>query len=124
MAVHLDTSFVISALLPGSKEDRILREWIAGDEELLMSTIAWAEFLCGPLASEDLRVMAHILGEAVPFTSADAVRAAELFSLTGRRRGSFTDCLIAAAALNAGAAIATSHPADFRRFPGLNVLAF
>lgn len=79
-------------------------------------------FASGPFSA--LKERGLILGEAVPFTSADAVRAAERFNLTGRRRGSFTDCLIAAAALNAGATIATSHPADFRRFPGLNVLAF
>jgi predicted nucleic acid-binding protein len=121
VAIHLDTSFAIKALVPGSREDAILREWIATDEELVMSAVAWAEFLCGPLLVDDLRVVAHVIGEAAPLTSADASRAAELFNRTGRRRGSFVDCLIAAAALNAGATLATANPADFRRFPDLGL---
>jgi predicted nucleic acid-binding protein len=121
VAIHIDTSFAIRALVPGSPEDRTLREWIATDEDLVINAVAWAEFLCGPLEPDDLRAMAYILGEPIPFTSADASRAAELFNQSGRRRGSFGDCLIAASALNAGATLATSNPADFNRFPDLAV---
>lgn len=88
-----------------------------------MSAVAWTEFLCGPLDVDELRVMAHIIGEPVPFTSGEGVRAAEIFNDTGCRRGSLTDCMIAASALNAGAALATANPGDFRRIPGLTVLA-
>jgi predicted nucleic acid-binding protein len=123
MAVHLDTSFAIRALVPGSRADRMLREWIATDEELVMSAVAWAEFLCGPLEADDLRILARVIGEAVPFTSAHAARAADLFNQTGRRRGSFIDCIVAATALNAGAPLATANHTDFRRFPDLHVLA-
>lgn len=47
MAVHLDTTFALQTLVPGSRADSMLREWIATDEELVMSAVAWAEFLCG-----------------------------------------------------------------------------
>ena len=100
-----------------------MREWIAAEEELVINAVAWAEFLCGPLERDDLRAMAYILGEPIPFTSADASRATELFNQSGRRRGSFNDCLIAASALNAGATLATANPADFNRFPNLSVFS-
>ena len=36
--IHLDTSFLIQALKPGSPEDRKLRIWIEEGETLVMST--------------------------------------------------------------------------------------
>jgi predicted nucleic acid-binding protein len=101
--IVLDTSFLIRALAGGSAEDARPREWLAAGEPLAVSAIAEAELLCGPLDA------AH----------------AQLFVDGGRRRGSLTDCMIAAAALRAGVALATENPADFRRFEaaGLRVLS-
>ncbi len=62
-----------------------------------------------------------MVGTPVPLMPADAVKAAELFNLAGRRRGSLADCLIAAAALRAGAAVATENRADFAPFAAAGV---
>ena len=59
------------------------------------------------------------------FVAADASPCADLFNLGGRRRGSLLDCMIAAVAVCADAALATTNPGDFRRFQtaGLRVVA-
>ena len=78
--------------------------------------MAWAEFLCGPLAEQTLPGITSILGESVAVTTEDASHAARLFNATGRRRGSLADCMIAAVAIRSGAEIATNDLTHFRRF--------
>ncbi len=114
--IHLDTSFLIQALKPGSSEDRRLRRWIEEGETLVMSTVAWAEFLCGPLDRSEMELAIEIVGQRRDFTSKHATIAARLFNESGRRRGSLIDCMIAATALVDDAPIATANVADFRRF--------
>ena len=114
--IHLDTSFLIRALAPGSQEDTRLREWIGANEPLGMSTVAWAEFLCGPINDAALSVASMVVGRQSPFTEETALIAARLFNGSGRRRGTMIDCMIAATALAEEAAVATSNPDDFSRF--------
>ena len=114
--IHLDTSFLIGALTPGSREDARLREWIGANEPLGMSTVAWAEFLCGPVDETALSVASVVVGRQSRFTEEMAALAARLFNGSGRRRGTMVDCMIAATALAEEAAVATSNPDDFRRF--------
>ena len=114
--IHLDTSFLIRALVPGSQEDARLREWMGANEPLGISTVAWAEFLCGPVDEAALSVASVVVGRQSRFTEEMAGIAARLFSGSGRRRGTMIDCMIAATALAEQAAVATSNPDDFRRF--------
>ena len=114
--IHLDASFLIRALVPGSQEDARLREWIGANEPLGMSTVAWAEFLCGPVDEAALSVAAVVVGRQSRFTEEMAAIAARLFNGSGRRRGTMVDCMIAATALAEEAAVATGNPDDFRRF--------
>lgn len=106
--IHLDTSFLIRALLPGTSESRRLEEWLGGRRALVISAMAWAEFLAGPLDDETLRIAGRLVGPAAAVTGVHAERAAQLFNVTGRRRGSLSDCLIAAVAIEGGAALATA----------------
>ena len=114
--IHLDTGFLIGALASDSQEDARLREWIGANQPLGMSTVAWAEFLCGPVDEAALSVASVVVGRRFRFTEEMAVIAARLFNGSGRRRGTMVDCMIAATALAEEAAIATSNPDDFRRF--------
>jgi predicted nucleic acid-binding protein len=119
--IHLDTSFLIRALVRGAPEDVRLRGWLRERESVAVSALAWSEFLCGPLTPEAVELAALLLGEPLPFTADDAVVAAQLFNKSGRRRGSLLDCMIAAAALAANAQLATSNTADFQRLSKLGL---
>ena len=119
--IHLDTSFLIRALIPGTAEDHDLQQWIKSGAMLRISAVAWTEFLCGPLESSELSLAVTMLGEPLPFAGEDAASAAVLFNQTGRRRGSLIDCMIAAVAIAADASLATSNPSDFQRFRGVRV---
>jgi predicted nucleic acid-binding protein len=114
--IHLDTSFLIRALVKDSPQDGQLRDWMRNDERIGISSIAWAEFLCGPVSPIQIKLVTRILGEHTPFGEAEAVFAAGLFNEAGRRRGSLSDCMIAASAIRAEAALATQDPKDFQRF--------
>jgi len=114
--IHLDTSFLIRAMVRGSEEAGQLQRLLEAGERLSMSAVSWAEFCCGPADQATIAVAGRLVGSPVPFAGRHARTAAALFNRTGRRRGSFVDCMIAATAIEAGAAIATSNPADFGRF--------
>jgi predicted nucleic acid-binding protein len=114
--VHLDTSFLIRALVPGTREDQRLREWLTTEVTVEMSVIGWAEFLCGPVDEHQTDLVRQLLRPPVALLEADAQLGARLFSETGRRRGSLADCLLAATALRAGASFATTNVNDFNRF--------
>jgi predicted nucleic acid-binding protein len=122
--IQLDTSFLIRALLRDSAEDQTLRSWLADRKPLTVSTIAWTEFLCGPLAPDAVELASRVVGAQVPFTSEHAVTAAHLFNVSGRRRGTLVDCMVAATAILSNAELATANPGDFTRFEqaGLRVV--
>ena len=114
--IHLDTSFLIRGLARNSPEDAQLRTWLRDGMPLGISSVSWAEFLCGPVRASEVELAALIIPEPVPFIAADSTLTARLFELAGRRRGSLADCMIAATAIRMGAPLATSDSADFRRF--------
>jgi predicted nucleic acid-binding protein len=122
--IHLDTSFLIHALVPDSEADRQLREWLHSGVPLGVSTIVWAEFLCGPIKAHEIELAARIIPEQVPFIAEDAELSARLFNLGGRRRGSMADCMIAATTMRCGASLATANPDDFRKLgsTGLKII--
>ncbi len=111
--IHLDTSFLIDALVPGSPQDNQLTGWLAGGEPLGISSVSWGEFLCGPLPAGAETLARRLLPRVEPLDRDDAERAAALFNLTGRRSKSFADCCIAAVAMRRGAKLATSNCSDF-----------
>jgi predicted nucleic acid-binding protein len=115
-AVHLDTSFLIRALVAGSTEAERLRQWLRDRRPVALSTLVWGEFLCGPLDEVTITVAGRIVRRHVLLGTREATEAARLFNHGGRRRGSFSDCLIAATAMVAGAELATANAADFQRF--------
>ena len=99
--------------------------WLRARTQVGISCIAWTEFLCGPVEMNQVDLAARIIHDRVPFVEEDADMAARLFNLSGGRRGTLIDCMIAAVALRIGASLATTNSEDFRRLQsaGLKVVA-
>ena len=121
-AIHLDTSFLIRSFSPDTLEARKLERWISDEWTVRISAIVWSEFLCGPVAGRAIDLTASFLGEPIAFDGLHAVVAAQLFNIGGRRRHSSPDCMIAAVALSADAALATSNRKDFERFAAIGLM--
>ena len=114
--ILLDTNFLIAAEEPGGEADRKLREWLSRQERLGICSIVWAEYLCGPLSPGVMAAADLLCPVKEPFLFDDAPLAAHLFNGSGRRRGTLTDCMIAAVAIRCGAGLATLNHADFAPF--------
>ena len=114
--IHFDTNFLIQTVVAGSAAHEQFRAWTQAQEDCNAISIAWAEFLCGPLDAPAEALARQIFPQPEPFLPADAVLAARLFNQTGRRSRSLADCMIAAVAIRCGAKLATSNTADFQPF--------
>lgn len=115
--IHLDTNLLVELVTLGSPGAEVMRGWLLAGERLGTSAIAWSEFCKGPLSSAQKdAAFAVLAGSIAEFTWREAEEAARLFNLGGRRKGSHSDCMIAAAAMAAGARLATRNLADFNRF--------
>ena len=111
--VHCDTNFVIQATVAGSPAHSQFAAWAAAGEAASISTIAWAEFLCGPMDATAEALARQIFPSPEPCLPADALLAANLFNQTGRRSRTLADCMIAAVAVRCGAKLATLNAGDF-----------
>jgi predicted nucleic acid-binding protein len=115
--IHLDTNYLVRLLVNGSPQALDVDVWLAAGQTLAVSSIAWTEFLNGPVAPFEVsQAKAVVQSRIIPFGQPEAALAAELFNKTGRRRGARFDCLIAATAVLAHAEVATINQADFKVF--------
>jgi len=116
--IHLDSNFLIDGVAPDTAETAKIAAWLGAGESVACSSIAWVEFLNGPVQPDHERVARDrfLIGGILPFDEAQAALAARLFNLTGRRRALKFDCFIAAAAITSGARLATRNTADFALF--------
>ena len=115
--ICLDTNYLVCALVPGSQEAKAVGAWLKKGERLFTSSVAWYEFLCGPVRAEEVRLVRGLLaGGVIAFEEAQAATAARLFNAAGRARRLRVDALIAACAIEAGCCLATANRADFSAF--------
>ncbi len=114
--IHFDTNFLIQITVAGSSAHRQFQAWMAARENFNVSSIAWSEFLCGPLDATGESLARQIFPAPEPFLPDDAALAAKLFNQTGRRSRSLADCMIAAVAIRCSAKLATINTADFQPF--------
>ena len=113
--VHVDTNFLVAALRPNSAQESQVNGWLLGGEGLGISSVAWAEYLCGPLDATGEAIARQMFPSPEALLSSDAEKAAQLFNLSGRSR-SLADCMIAAVAIRCAAKMATINAAHFQPF--------
>ena len=115
--ICLDTNYLVCALVSGTQEAKAIESWLRRGEKLFAPSVAWYEFLCGPVTTEEIRLVRSLLaGGIIAFEEAQAATAARLFNAVGRARRPRVDSMIAASALDAGCRLATSNLADFKVF--------
>ncbi|MFZ4616764.1 MAG: type II toxin-antitoxin system VapC family toxin [Rectinemataceae bacterium] len=119
--ILLDTNYLIGLLVAGSTEAGKVETWFM-DTELCTSSLAWYEFLSGPVDGEGVAVVLSMISDRVfPFTAGQAQEAARLWNSTGRLRRLRLDATIASAAILMNAELATANVADFQHFVPLGL---
>lgn len=114
--IALDSNFLVAMRKPGSVADDLVERWLRLGCVFEISTIAWSEYLCGPVRADDVALSRKLISQIEVFTEADAELAAELFNYSGRRSRTHADSMIAAQAIRRGAILATLNARDFRPF--------
>jgi predicted nucleic acid-binding protein len=115
--VHLDTCLLIAFTKPNDPHAEMAERLVNASMPLGASACAWTEYKSRPTAIHWEKILHRALsGGIVPFDEAAASLAGELFHLTGSRRRTRLDTMIAATAILSGAELATTNPADFEPF--------
>ena len=115
--ILLDTNYLIRALVDGTREAEHVSSWLDQGEELCTSSIAWYEFLSGPVDDDGVDLIRAVLQDRIlPFVADTAAEAARLFNAVGRVRRLRVDVMIAASSTMVGALLATENETDFRAF--------
>ncbi len=115
--ICLDANFLIGGVIEARPESRHLLAWAAAGETFCTAAPAWYEFLCAPVTPAQIDAMqAFLKGGIIPFASAQAQVAAQLFNAADRPRRLRVDAMIAATAISQQAALATLNTADFKLF--------
>jgi predicted nucleic acid-binding protein len=120
--IHLDANFLIGSVNRLSPPAVLLRNWLRHGETFAASSVAWAEFMHGPVRSDQIQQVEYLIqGKIVSFGRQEAEISSQLFNQTARRRGSQPDCFIAATAIRAGARFATQNQKHFAPFVALGL---
>ena len=122
--IHLDTSVLIDALTALKRSEPRLRQLIESNERLFLSAIVLFEWRRGPRSPEEIADQEALFpsAAAVPFGSAEALVAADLYRKIKRPRGREIDIVIAACAIAHDAHLWTVNTADFKDIPNLKLL--
>ena len=116
MMIHLDTNYLVDLVTAGSVGGAHVLSWLRSGKSVATTAVAWSEFCNEPLSKAQKDAAFTVLDRKIlDFTWREAEEASRLFNMTGRRRGSHADCMIAAAAIISGAPLATFNRADFEK---------
>ena len=113
--IHLDANFLIHFLKSNSPQARLAEGLLAKGESFAVSSVAWMEVVSGPVSSAQLEALSALVEDRiVPFDRAEAIFAASLFNMAGRKRSLRGDSMVAACAMTSGSPLLTaSHNGYF-----------
>ena len=115
--IHLDTGMLIAMVKVADTHHATARKLATGSHHFSTDAVAWMEFHSRPVPPALTLALKVLLdGGIIPFDEATAAFAGSLFHLTGAKRRTRMDAMIAATAILAGAELATTNPADFQAF--------
>jgi predicted nucleic acid-binding protein len=122
--IHLDTSALVDSLTGKKRSEPRLRKFIMGAERIHLSALVLFEWRRGPRMPQELEDQEKLFpsDQAIAFTSAEAMIAAELYRKVKRPRGRELDIAIAACAIAHNAKLWTLNPGDFEDIPNLNLV--
>jgi predicted nucleic acid-binding protein len=78
--IYFGTNFLIQTAVAGSSAHERFRAWASAQENLNVSSVAWAEFLCGLLDTTAESIARQISPNPEPLLPADAALSAKLFN--------------------------------------------
>ena len=121
--ILLDTSALVDAFTGAKRSGAVLRRAADRGEVIRLCAPVLYEWLRGPRLAPELAYQEAFLptNTALPFGSAEAARAAELYKRLPHARGRAMDLAIAACALVWEARLWTLNVEDFADIPGLAV---
>lgn len=113
----LDTNILIALSDPAHAAFNYLEQALREGAQAVTCSVAWHEYVRGPLSEEDRgRALRILESRVLPLGRTCAEQAAELYNATGRRRGSTADCLIASVAIHHECELMTLNVSDFEVF--------
>lgn len=124
MAIHLDTSVLIGAIVDAGVTLDRLEARLRDGERLTCCTLVLYEWARGPRLPGQLEMQQRLFegSPPAPFGREEAMVAADLYRRMARPRRREIDLAIAACALTRGAALWTLNPRDFADIPGLTLV--
>ncbi len=123
--ILLDSSVVIDSFAGARHSFPQIVRLLERSERLGLCTIVLYEWLRGPRSRQELADQERLLpGDlAIPFETADAVLAAQLYRSVRRARTREADIAIAACAIRNEVELWTLNRADFADIPGLRLFS-
>lgn len=124
-SLMLDTNVLVTLGDPSHPMFKKLESEISKGAACSTNSVAWHEFVRGPLSETDQQRALWILENRVHvLDKEDAEIAGLLFNRTGRKRASTSDCLIAASALRRDLQLVTLNLSDFEPFVAYGLKLF
>lgn len=115
--ILLDTGLLIAMVKPHDFHHGIAHQLASHFQNFSTASVAWMELLSRPMPPEEISALHALLtGGIIPFDEKTAAFAGELYYVTGSKRRTRLDTMIAATAILSGAELATTNPSDFQDF--------